>query len=415
MENCINLRISLHAQANDLMRKDGHREALIILKKALKDLGPHITLLTDIAACYYMVGDFDRFCEQTKIADLELKKRISELSPETVIRASHSLGKFLEETAQISRIVPLFQSALERCRDQESPRLNSMLCQLLRIQANYGTLDETKKIYIQVERSMYQGKSFEVDAELALMYADLRLFGFEHAQNRIDKYLTSHTVRPSDRSLMVIDLMYEGLIRKAEKQFHQNLVDSLHYFELNAYEKIIYDTYEKVITDQTLSFDLSQTAEMSLADSIKIQRLILLRSELNDLHQAALTKLNLLLLHTDMLSRNMYLEGINTSQLVEKTTIKIIDSKNISVNGRSAITILPSEVKLIGLFSQSNHIDIETALMRLYQQELSVSHIEKLKTAVLRASKKLQIVTDVFPFFTFRKTGVTINQNVSIE
>src|SRR4051812_15564874 len=90
-----------HETVRTLMKEGDFLKALGEGQKAINDYGPHILLLTDIASCYYMLGDYWNY---HKLA-LQLHEDLTQIKPklnlDSYLGATLGIGKLLEELSHI--------------------------------------------------------------------------------------------------------------------------------------------------------------------------------------------------------------------------------------------------------------------------------------------------------------------------
>jgi tetratricopeptide (TPR) repeat protein len=198
-----------------LMQRGLFSEAIEVFQEALQRHGYHISLIVDLATCYYLTGQTQNWLNSLELAEVEFRQIESQISAERRAEVLLTLGKFREEQGWLSEARTLHEKNLENCLQSEgSVEHIRALTQCLRLGSEYGAVIEMQERYKQLMhlqlRELDWDCAFEV--EHALMIFEIKYFGVESGMLRWQKLIRRQEIAPQEMALLCSDICFEALM-----------------------------------------------------------------------------------------------------------------------------------------------------------------------------------------------------------
>lgn len=209
-----------HIQGIILMRQGQFEKAIEIFLRTMQTQGHHVSLIIDLATCYYLTGQIQNWLRMMDLAEYEFRQVEHLISWERKIDFLLILGKFREEQGALSEALALHEANLRSCQlhiTEDMGRIETIrtLTQVLRLQSQYGMSSKTHDLYMQLihhsSRDTDWDCAFEV--EHALMIFEARHFGLEQGLLRLQKLMLNPLVTTHEAALLFSDITYEALCR----------------------------------------------------------------------------------------------------------------------------------------------------------------------------------------------------------
>lgn len=398
MSTAVNLRTQQHQCAKKLMKAGKTIDALFSFKKNLNENGEHIFLLVDIAACYYTLQDHILFKTWAEKAHSTFLSMNSFFSDETYIRSAIAIGRFLEELGNFDQAVKIYDCCLHKDLDHQMKLLGKLYAQGLRVKSFIGDKDSLYDFYqaclkkINILDPQTDG-TILIEIYHALMMSDLYLGNLSLAQSWLEKALL-YTANKYEKNWIVIDFLADTLIQHNTKK----ILDQTSYADCDAYEQAIINLFEDKIasldTIQKMSnigrfryFEILQKLRKKNSTIIDSKAYDYLKNSLNFFD--ALTRKKLIKRWT----LTEHIEAFEILKYKEYILIKMNHADwHISVNSLYG--------KLLNIFynNKTNKCSIDEALKLIYEEDLSMSGIDKLRQLVYRLNHdiKKQLHTENF-------------------
>lgn len=393
--NTAQTRTQEHLNIRQLMSSGNYAEALSKIKSTKSNLGDHIFLQIDLAACYYMLKDYYLFRSQALNAYENLKKFSDILNDKSYILSCIGIGRFMEELGLLDAAMNLYQGSLFRIEMQDLEISSQIHAQRLRLKAFMGvdkSIYEDYSICEKAAHKIIQAGFPEKSTDLwhALIMADHYIGSSDLGTLKIEKIL-SFIKNPYEKNLIVIDHLSETLSKKNISEltvFENQLLKNVDYIKADAFEKGVIHLIENQ------QIELDSINDMSLQGAFKF----------------------LYLLQKNIKYTNHSIEGVDakyflTLQRFEESNHKILlrrwplennskieisnfnDDIIVSINHRKASiknkSLQGQILRLIQNKEINEKLDIEIVLREIYEESLSSHSYEKLRQAVFRLNQDL--------------------------
>ena len=241
-QSSVEARILGHGQAEVFMLLGQTKEALDLLLETRQKHGEHISLLTDIALCYYALSDFKNW----KIAFEDLKRAYEAhkdlLAFERRSMAELNLARFYEEEGEVAVAADLYLKLMREMEErQDVARFFRVMSQAMRVMSTFKMSNMLATTY---RRMISVGKidvSFHasIDVQHALLLSELTLVGPQNAGARLLEILRTDGVILYDKQLLYFNFLEECLVQG--HAISEKLVPFATLFkDLNPFEKEIH-------------------------------------------------------------------------------------------------------------------------------------------------------------------------------
>jgi hypothetical protein len=406
-------RQELHLKAYGLMQKEQFSSALVELKKTVTDFGPHVSLLADLASCYYMVGDYLNYRETTKLLLNEYNSSKDILSARTLSEVTLGLGKLLEEMGQVAPAIALFQNYPTLQTDQFEAWQKRIRSQLLRLLCFLRQGSQIADLYVACEQMQDRDGHNELEIQHALMLADFELFGFEAAFHRLQTIRSKLPV--FIERLYVFDLLFECLRRGQGQIFQASYFQNLLYLECDGYEQALWDLWSELQNETPVTeLTMNRSEGMSPMGACRYLYLLQMLSQNSSLAQSARQKFHLILRTFDTESRNAILKFWpieNSTQVLRlgADQMMIEDGKTVSLKKQKNL------INLLSLFQTESTCTVESAIAQLFETQYDELSFNRLRNAVSRANDFLAIELGLQNPLQLNKNMLKLASHLKIE
>jgi hypothetical protein len=406
-------RHHLHLKAYELMQKEQFSSALIELRKTVTEFGPHVSLLADLASCYYMVGDYLNYRETTKLLLNEYNSAKELLSPQTMSEVTLGLGKLLEEMGQLVPAIELFQNYPSLQTDHFEAWQKRIRSQLLRLLCFLRQGSQIADLYVACEQMQDRDGHNELEIQHAIMLADFELFGFDAAFHRLQTVRSKLPVFME--RLYVFDLLFECLRRGQGQLFKSEYFQKLLYLECDPYEQALWDLWSELQNESPVSaLSLIRSDGMSPMGACRYFYLLQMLSQNAALAQSARQKFHLILRTFDTESRNAILKFwpiASSTQVLRLGSEQMVieDGKTVSLKKQKNL------INLLSLFQTQDCCTVEVAIAQLFETEYDELSFNRLRNAVSRANDFLAIELGLQNPLQLNKNMLKLASHLKIE
>ncbi len=398
-----------HNKAVTLMLAASYEAAISILLSALKNYGPHVGLLSDLASSAYLSGRIDLFNRATSELYEQFQSNKYLLSDESYMKTCLSLGKLLEETAQVSLALKLYEEAsLDRpfFKLTQFQFCQKTQIQILRLKSFLGLTHEVGELYRNSIQIAHADTEFDIEIEHSLMLAELSLFGPQVASHRYTS-LIKKVKRSNDMNLVFFDLCEELLrLNEITPTRPSNLSD------FNTFEEIV------LALSKNLNFSLSTQELFKVQRSMSTLcylRICILNLKRNP--QIEVRKQIMLILDSLVPESRIFLEKKWFQELsfsTEQIEIKI-ESNGVVINSEH-IKLPPNgfELNCLHLLAKQPTIATDDIIRLLYDIIPDQFSEERVRIALLRLNKKLKMFSGLHKTVNFTRLKVNLHANVKL-
>lgn len=385
------LRKARHVRAREMMVQGQLEEALGFFEGTINELGPHVGLLSDYAACFYELGRFEECWDAVDRLRNEFIKVIQLLSEDSKKRTLLSLGKFHEEMAEPVAALAYYDEALLLCSSLEEKKW--IYANQLRLLAFYGRASDLQKKYRAVTELFDVEDNLKIEILHGLMWADWGLFGYEQAQQRwksLQKLdLNNMDVRLMARDFLEISIL-AGRIDNEDCRRARGIL----------------------LEGEPLDYDRALLVVLSSDDS----------EELDELRLSIMMKIRLTLFKLGLCSgfeqqmeykrKYSYLIGSLSSEAQEafrsiepttasrgRFTIFIDDAlRQVSLTGTRSVRLTNLQMKFLVLFLQTRKLSLDEVALALWESDGDESMYHRLRMLVYKINELLRPVLGLNPF-----------------
>ena len=162
--------------------------------------GENITLLIDLACCYYQLGEVDLWRESyTQL--IERQKKTAHLLGADSRHFTHiMLGKFLEEEGRAAQALDHYEQALQWATPKKDKNTYyfETLPQIIRLKVMYRDQSHLSPLYSELLslRQDKVAKAHYVECQHSLMLAEIILVSPEMAWARVQQHLEDPEAQP---------------------------------------------------------------------------------------------------------------------------------------------------------------------------------------------------------------------------
>ena len=314
-----------HLEAKSLIEKGELREALDVLKEAIRTHGAHVGILSDIVFVSYMLNEITLYQKSVENLEQEFLQAQNKLSPESLIRSYIFIGKVKETAADVFSALKYYKLAYANSAE-DSLKLRAA-AQLIRLNSFLGNNEELHNYYIFMNSRRDLHSDTDVEIMHALMLSDLRLFGKEASEVRMHSLLDRELAQPDIQQIslhFLAECLRLGVT--PEKNLLKKLFIQLNFNTMNSYEKEIAGSFYKIekINDLPCHDGL---------DEIKRLALLIQKSDNKDI-QDVYKKMFLFRIKTLSKDSRMLIEGIfkNLFKVTSKSIEIKISERNVFIN-----------------------------------------------------------------------------------
>lgn len=390
------------------MRTGDFISAIQLLLKTNISCGPHISLLVDLASCYYAQGDYENYRIWTLKARDEYFRVHSQLSPETRLSACLGIGKLLEELGFLSAALSLYRS--EEKPDVRKSYSDKIEAQILRLACLIGDKKLISENYLYCEMRNIRDGNIEIDMQHALLHADLLGGDLSAGIDRVQFILDKEGIQAADQRLLIFDLLFEALRLQKTSLFPARWMDLFSYGQLDPFEQFLYDLYRHD-QGQILQNDVGHLRSQGCSPLCSLRVLFLLHQRGIE---TASRKYLLLIRQTDVISRNWILRSWPVSES-QQLQIHLLGS-DLTYND-TQVSLKKSKVVMAFLesFFQSPKINANELVQQIFGLEMSPSIYNRLKAVISKTNKIIETEFGIYRPFEMNDQNVELRPLVKIR
>lgn len=440
------LRMQEHQNGIKCLRQGNAAQALSIFKTAVSNYGPHVGLLSDIIACYSLLGDLSNVNDSMVTLQGQLKLAQKKLNPDSLAKTYLFLAKIYEDQSSLSSALNELNKA-KALTEVSLPVRISIQVNQLRLLTFLRQKQNLSEPYYQCLSYVATDANLHMEIEHSLILCEMELFGPQFSLRRLKVFLQNQIVTNADKNLVLVDylelLVSDYLLKcqklnSANKDMAKKNDDDKDLQEL----KVLYesqfsplllqlqqlDLFEKAIiefSNEVFSSDFS-TAKFFVDDSLdhihfamknisKMNALRLLGIYIlhQSQHQKELQKqFDYLLTSIDVKSAGMIRQRYahRDHQLsVMPIEVAILDSNSCTLTfGNQELSYRKDSIVesiLIALIDLDN-IQTDRFYQYIYKEEMSYDRLPKLRMAINRLNLEINQQTGINQFIQMTKSVV---------
>ena len=373
-----------------------------IFREAIVLHGPHLGILADLSACYYLLGNMREAQEIRSLAEKEFHESKDQLSIESKIKTLVFLSKMREENGEIKSAFSALEEALELSTNNPSLRIR-VVCQLLRMTTSFAIKELQAQYYRELILFQENEAHWDIEIQHALMLSEEQLLGFSAMKARYEK-LCKMQLNPQDLRLIHFDFAEVCLLRGHKELSVFAAVNSCNQEELDGFERTIREycqSSEDYLNILTLN-ELSPT--LSFMSYLRVLSLTILRAQ-NHEDKVLLRKQMILLLDsTDPASRQILLKKWISTKVLEDQS-RTTESLVIVLDARSKSLSLSDKIysfekkdgawKILSLLCGQESVSAEEISLALGCLHYDEAAYNRVRVALQRLNKDLTSITGV--------------------
>lgn len=410
------LRQQEHLKGREFMQQGAYLQAIEVFHKTLADHGPHVGLISDLAAVYYLMGRIEDWHNTALRLEKELNAAQGVLSEMSLIKTQIFLGKMFEEQAEVQKALDIYTAAEKSAAQHSGYRLKAQ-AQRLRLMSFLGIRPGLSELYRLVSTARAESEHFEIEFEHSLMLAEMVLFGMESAGSRLVSLFANPNLDSSDTRLLYIDFAEESLRQTSSLQLLERLKDRVPLVDCDEFEKIIalmIQSSDFVLSPQDLN---KLSSQLPLLGLLRIMTLQMKRLESEASSEEVQRRLLFLLDSLSADSKNHLAKkwqadlGGASKILYFSKGDKILFGKGQQIQMKSD----SFEMKVIELMIESRNQDIEVFVRRVFEADYNISYYDRTRIALQRLNKKLAGLAAHPKSIVLTKKSVELASNLRIQ
>lgn len=402
------LRRQEHIKGQAMMKAENYFSALDIFLKAWKRYGPHVGLLSDIAASYYMLGRIEDYHHMLERLEKELHESLELLAPESAARTFLFLGKLVEEQGQVMKALEFYQEARDLCAQNSIEIRVQSQVQILRLQSFLGHREGLAELYQICLKLPAESQALRVELAHGLILAETVLFGLDAGVFRAQRFLLDNKVLPFDRRLMVIDLIDEALRQRVQNEILSKLLVQTEINASDLFESMMVQLYREPAHQLTIHEINQLVAQVPWMGALRILSIVLARETNPKARTEIERRFQFMLEPIEAASKSRlsqkFLAGVQSSQTlaysIEKRILRMEDRDLLLKEGSLASLCFEA-------LSRGSSMSLEDLSLML-GLDPGVDVYDRLRMAVWRLNKELQLFTGKNKTFHFAKAGISL-------
>lgn len=413
--NQAQLREQRHFEIRSLMLNENQLETAIEqFQKTINELGPHLGLQCDIAACLYELGRYEECWTQVQIIARDYLENEDLLSKNTKRRTALILSKFFEEMAEASATLEWLDRAQINCESEEEKKW--ILANELRILSYFKCKADLTSKYYKVLELYNSAVNLKTEILHSLMWAEWSLFGIAHATQRWFE-LMQMSLNQMDQRLINRDYLEMSLLVMIDKN-DPNFIQAHSYLEKldsNGFDlallKICSSPLKDLVKESFSQYQLSRMMRFRLL-------LILFRQVAGDPNAQVelVNKFKFLQNYMDKKSKLIFkniepqIETSNQWILKMNLATKTISCKELNLN--SKLTRL--QILLLKRMGFETTVNLDMMSQQLWQCPSDESIYHRLRMLVYKINQKLSFHKEI-ELLEIRKDQISLNPKIKIE
>lgn len=410
------LRQEKHQNGKVFMNDEDYFNAMNTFLDAIEKHGPHVGLLSDLTACFYMLGRIEDCLLTAKRLETELNQALPLLKKQNAARTLLFLGKIYEEAADVAKALSLYQRAVDVC-DLEAAEIKIQAqAQLLRLKSFLGIKTELSDLYQNCNKLKTDSLYIKTELEHGLVMAEVVLFGAKMASARALNFLKHNQALPFDVRLILVDLLEECI---REKISFPELAEALKFTALTNLDKFeetvlnFYTNSEKYLDAEEMTY---LAKELPLMGYLRLMVINLKRIKDRDLNLELQRQLYFMIDSLDTESRSMLLRkcDLNAKQQRKEILLDLVAS-SISVQGKRLVLKKGSfALMCFEIFADTKSLSIDQVNEKIFSFPADTDLYDRIRVAFWRLNKELGTITGQGKTFNFSKNGVELNEQFTI-
>jgi hypothetical protein len=200
------LRMQEHQNGIKCLRQGDVVQALSIFKTAVSNYGPHVGLLSDIIACYSLLGDLLNLNDSVVTLQGQLKLAQKKLQTDSLARTHLFLAKIYEDQAHLSSALSELSQARALTTASLPIRISIQVNQL-RLLTFLRQKQNLSEPYYQCLSYAAADANLHTEIEHSLILCEMELFGPQFSLQRLKLFLQDQTVTNVDKNLVLVDYL----------------------------------------------------------------------------------------------------------------------------------------------------------------------------------------------------------------
>lgn len=391
-------RKSEHLSAKEFIFNGDNQKALAILLTAMDKYGPHVGLLSDIATCYYYMGDMWSFKQTLVQLNHEFQHAQELLNRENLIRTLIFIGKGLEEQNQLAFAVTYYERALKLIKPLETDMQARCLSQLVRIKSYLQQTQKLSEHYQHLTLLKPSYEDLEIEVQHSLMVCEIILLGPETASVRFDKIFSQYTLHNFNERLVAFDYLEEILrVNTTHAQMRINRIKSIQLGPEDRFEALMLRILNKENPSIIMGF-LNQLSHLiSPCAHLRLLFLLIHSCDQKVIKTELKKKLLFLLDQADPDTKHLLTKkwDINLSSDWIELTLSTAQ-QSISFNNESkSFSKSQNSFEILLLLSKDNELDLDVIIKKIWNAEFDTSYYHRLRIQINRLNKELQLLCGI--------------------
>lgn len=415
VQNRAEYRKQRHYEIRHIMQNENQLSlAIDKFKQLIEELGPHLGLKCDIAACLYELGRYEECWRQVLDIAQDYFDNEHLLSANTKWRTALILSKFFEEMANPDKAVYWLNTAEKNCESQEEKKW--ILINKLRLLSYFKSKVDFIDIYYQVLELYNSKNSLKIEIVHSLMWSEWVLFGIKHALQRWFE-LKNFSLNEMDKRLIHRDFIEISLLSMVSKNDEHLMyaIDCLKQLELNDFDLALIKIFQSTQSD-LLKENFS---DLKLSRMMRFRLLTLLFKHLNFDQEAQvelINKFKFLQIHMDkknqMFFKNIQPQLESTKQWILQICLSKKTASCKTLNFHQKLTRL--QILLLKQLTINDSLDLDIVSQNLWQCQSDENIYHRIRMLVYKINHKLSFDKE-FSILEIRKNQLTLNSKIKIE
>lgn len=390
--------------------------ALETMLKALIDHGPHVGLLSDLVATYYMAGRLEECILMTDRLERELLLAKPFLSEFSIAKTQIFLGKIYEEQGHLDKALITYDEAIESARSDFQTRVRAQ-SQILRLKSFLGVKAGLPELYQICLKARAESRSLDIELEHGLMLAEVVLMGPLTAFERVKALSQEPDINWADLRLIVIDFAEEALRQKMAVVGLETILKSMPTDDLDGFEKVI---HAMSLSSRLETFVIDTNALAKTLPMMSLLRLLQLRISYcqdSSLIVEMKRKLMFALDGVSSATRSMILKKWNLESAEGTLVLSYRPaSTSLFVNGHSLTFKRNSfATKCFDFFKDRRCVTIEEFVASIFDGEYNETYFDRIRMALQRLNKELAPLSGRPKIFVIQKDKVEMIEGVLLQ